>query len=377
MSKGSSNPPSFLSFVKKASSVKDESSDDDRAVLLPSNGSSFNLMDDSAVLNAKALRRAHKKGKKSKRTQHQKQLSDPMHSRHVSTSTIGSGTSRSSDQAPTPSSVDGADDYFNGYGSEECSPKVGGEISLQLVPSKESVHSNRSNRSNRSNTNTNRSINTIHSGRSYRGQNSSFDESGCASKNPSHKSERSSKRQLKLRKLEKRREWMKRHRRRHVLGVITLVIVYSLLFFYTIIITIGPLALDYWVDPMDWCPYYEDLVDASERAFFADHKNFIGDETVKKWNIDILQRTSNDIHQHDKQQQSDGERKKYDNPDYNDSPCHITRIPSLFYLTLEECDLSRRMAASIVFGGLIGSERRAQDKPAGIRTMALVALGSW
>ncbi|KAL7498326.1 hypothetical protein ACHAWT_007654 [Skeletonema menzelii] len=34
------------------------------------------------------------------------------------------------------------------------------------------------------------------------------------------------------------------------------------------------------------------------------------------------------------------------------------------------------MALSVLLGGLIGSERRASDRPAGIRTMALVSLGS-
>jgi hypothetical protein len=170
-------------------------------------------------------------------------------------------------------------------------------------------------------------------------------------------------------------------------GAISLTVVYSLLFFYTVIVTIGPLALHFWVDPMDWCPYYEapwevDSHDISSLG--ADRRNFVGDDTIKTWNIDLLQRTSNDIHQNNQRRNANGNDdtsenvfKKYDNPDYDDSPCRITRIPSLFYLTLEECDLSRRMAASIIFGGFIGYERRACDRPAGIRTMALVALGSW
>ncbi|KAL7524943.1 hypothetical protein ACHAWF_001141, partial [Thalassiosira exigua] len=78
-------------------------------------------------------------------------------------------------------------------------------------------------------------------------------------------------------------------------------------------------------------------------------------------------------------QQSDSKedgRPTYENPDYNNSPCHVARIPLLLHLTLEECDLSRRMAFSVLLGGFIGYERRASDRPAGIRTMALVALGS-
>jgi len=170
-------------------------------------------------------------------------------------------------------------------------------------------------------------------------------------------------------------------------GAICLTVVYLLLFFYSLIITTGPLALHFWIDETDWCPYYNEYWegDAHHDAYVLrfDETNIVRDDTIKAMNLDMLQRTSNDIHQHKQKDvdeiQSKPEilSKKYDNPDYNSHPCHIIRIPSLFYLTLEECDLSRRMVASIIFGGFIGYERRASDRPAGIRTMALVALGSW
>lgn len=57
--------------------------------------------------------------------------------------------------------------------------------------------------------------------------------------------------------------------------------------------------------------------------------------------------------------------KHYENPDYNTDPCRYERVPYLLYLTPEECDLCRRMLASVVFGGIIGYERRASDRPAG------------
>ena len=97
--------------------------------------------------------------------------------------------------------------------------------------------------------------------------------------------------------------------------------------------------LHYWIDPVDWCPSYL--------------------EELKEDNL--LQKSSKDIHEvvEEKEETST----KYENPDYNYSPCHITRIPLLFHLTLEECDLSRRMALSVLLGGLIGSERRASDRP--------------
>lgn len=134
------------------------------------------------------------------------------------------------------------------------------------------------------------------------------------------------------------------------------------------------MALNFWVDRSEWCPYYHDESYDNHDAYFIkiDETNIERDDTIKALNMDMLQRTSNDIHQHTQTDEGDGDSaesgaKKYDNPDYNDSPCHVTRIPSLFYLTLEECDLSRRMAASIILGGFIGYERRASDRPAGIR----------
>lgn len=68
--------------------------------------------------------------------------------------------------------------------------------------------------------------------------------------------------------------------------------------------------------------------------------------------------------------------KEYENPDYITDPCRYERIPQLCWLTIEECDMSRRMLASVFLGGAIGYERRASDRPAGIRTMGLVSLGS-
>jgi putative Mg2+ transporter-C (MgtC) family protein len=66
----------------------------------------------------------------------------------------------------------------------------------------------------------------------------------------------------------------------------------------------------------------------------------------------------------------------YENPDYISDPCYHTRLPQLFGLTLENCDISRRMIAAVIFGGLIGYERRSADRPAGVRTMGLVSLGA-
>jgi len=45
-------------------------------------------------------------------------------------------------------------------------------------------------------------------------------------------------------------------------------------------------------------------------------------------------------------------------------------------MTVDECDYARRMLLSVIFGAIIGFERKSADRPAGIRTMGLVSLGS-
>jgi uncharacterized membrane protein YhiD involved in acid resistance len=66
----------------------------------------------------------------------------------------------------------------------------------------------------------------------------------------------------------------------------------------------------------------------------------------------------------------------YMNPSYQPDPCENVRFPQLLFLTIEECIFSRRIIAAVLLGGIIGWERRQADRPAGIRTMALVSLGS-
>ncbi|KAG7367654.1 MgtC/SapB family membrane protein [Nitzschia inconspicua] len=67
---------------------------------------------------------------------------------------------------------------------------------------------------------------------------------------------------------------------------------------------------------------------------------------------------------------------EFENPAYDGSRCPHIRYWILMGLTKEECSFGRRLVASIVLGGLIGWERRQADRPAGIRTMSLVSLGS-
>ena len=58
------------------------------------------------------------------------------------------------------------------------------------------------------------------------------------------------------------------------------------------------------------------------------------------------------------------------------NPCRMKRFSILLGLTVEECEFGRRLVWAVVLGCLIGWERKQADRPAGIRTMSLVALGS-
>jgi len=66
----------------------------------------------------------------------------------------------------------------------------------------------------------------------------------------------------------------------------------------------------------------------------------------------------------------------YENPDYDANPCLDYRTHYLLFLTQKECDYIRRMLYSIIIGAAAGVERKSADRPAGVRTMSLVSLGS-
>ena len=52
------------------------------------------------------------------------------------------------------------------------------------------------------------------------------------------------------------------------------------------------------------------------------------------------------------------------------------RYGLLMGLTREECAFGRRLVMSVVFASILGYERRNADRPAGIKTISLVSLGS-
>ena len=68
--------------------------------------------------------------------------------------------------------------------------------------------------------------------------------------------------------------------------------------------------------------------------------------------------------------------RQYPNPDSNNNPCYYERTLYLLGMNQFESTFSRRMIVSVVLGAAIGFERKAADRPAGVRTMSLVSLGS-
>lgn len=68
--------------------------------------------------------------------------------------------------------------------------------------------------------------------------------------------------------------------------------------------------------------------------------------------------------------------REYPNPDANNNPCYYERTLYLLGLNQFETTFSRRMIVAVILGGAIGFERKAADRPAGVRTMSLVSLGS-
>lgn len=67
---------------------------------------------------------------------------------------------------------------------------------------------------------------------------------------------------------------------------------------------------------------------------------------------------------------------EYPNPDYQKDPCKFTRYWVLGGMNKWEADMCVRVLVSIVLGSVIGWERRRADRPAGIRTMAMVCMGA-
>jgi putative Mg2+ transporter-C (MgtC) family protein len=76
------------------------------------------------------------------------------------------------------------------------------------------------------------------------------------------------------------------------------------------------------------------------------------------------------------EEEEQARKTEYGNPSFRHDPCRYVRFPHLLWLNREECSFGRSLLASVLLGGIVGWERRMADRPAGIRTMALVSLGS-
>jgi uncharacterized membrane protein YhiD involved in acid resistance len=68
--------------------------------------------------------------------------------------------------------------------------------------------------------------------------------------------------------------------------------------------------------------------------------------------------------------------KQYANVDAIRDPCYYERTIYLLGFSMFDCDFGRRMICAVLLGAAIGWERKAADRPAGIRTMSLVCLGA-
>lgn len=67
----------------------------------------------------------------------------------------------------------------------------------------------------------------------------------------------------------------------------------------------------------------------------------------------------------------------FPNAFYHHDPCTFdTRYWQLLGLKRIECVFGRHLVIAVILGSIIGYERRGPDRPAGIRTMALIALAA-
>lgn len=106
---------------------------------------------------------------------------------------------------------------------------------------------------------------------------------------------------------------------------------YGLVFLYTCTILVGPLLLAFQ-DKAEWCSGYNEDEEGYQRKLTAD------DSPLFASDVDLAD-------------------KEFKNPDYCTDPCQYIRLPNLVGLTLEECDMSRRMLTSVILGGAIGYVR--------------------
>lgn len=111
---------------------------------------------------------------------------------------------------------------------------------------------------------------------------------------------------------------------------IILIICFLLVLLFSILICVGPILLTYVLPKEDWCGLTTD-------GFTAD-----GTNNDNRFLLSGDTETSSDS------------KSPYHNPDYILDPCRYLRVPYLCYVTMEECDMCRRLLSSVLLGGIIG-----------------------
>ncbi|CAB9502580.1 Protein MgtC [Seminavis robusta] len=167
----------------------------------------------------------------------------------------------------------------------------------------------------------------------------------------------------------KKTKWEKKHQRvrgilfdksDYLVANMLLAVCYVLFILYSVLIFVGPFVLNFFVDKDDWC--YSRLTEEQRDMFLPASSTVVeDDETTRLLGSGDFTATA---------------EQPYPNPDYDTDPCRYVRFHFMSYLTLEECDICRRLFTAVLLGGAIGYERRSSDRPAGIRTMGLVSLGA-
>ena len=128
--------------------------------------------------------------------------------------------------------------------------------------------------------------------------------------------------------------------------MIFLSVAYLLVLLYSLLITIGPLWLSYLREQHEWC----DMDDMDATMATTDGGGARGANSNQ--NRDL--RASSRDTAHLLSTAHIDPNHPYENPDYDTDPCRYLRLPELLYLTLEECDVSRRLLVSVILGGAIG-----------------------
>jgi len=105
--------------------------------------------------------------------------------------------------------------------------------------------------------------------------------------------------------------------------------------FFSVLIFVGPFLLHVVIDKDAWCQL--PLLDAT-----VDNM----DGSADRDNHDLRNLASGDF--------AEGGGYLYPNPDYDTDPCRYARFAVLCFITLEECDICRRLLTAVILGGAIG-----------------------